>query len=107
MPDKFTGVELARVLGDLRGQKVLLPRSRLGQPDIVSQLEAQGAEVTEIALYDTVPAQPAPEAMAALTQGFDAITFTSPSTVQNFCHIVPEWREMLSGVVIACIGPVT
>lgn len=107
MPNPFTGVELATTLGDLNGQKILLPRSRLGHPDMVSQLEAQGACVTDIALYDTLPIQPAPEAMQELAQGIDAITFTSPSTVQNFCHIVPDWQEMLTGVVIACIGPTT
>lgn len=107
MPDTFTGAELAASLGDLSGRKILLPRSRLGRPDMVSQLEAQGAHVTDIALYDTIPAQPAPEARQELTQGFDAITFTSPSTVQNFCRIVPDWREILSSVVVACIGPTT
>lgn len=107
MPDTFTGVELATALGDLNGRKILLPRSRLGRPDLVSQLEVQGACVTDIALYDTLPAQPVPEARQELAQGFDAITFTSPSTVQNFCHIVPDWQRMLTGVVIACIGPTT
>jgi len=107
MPDSFTGEELVANLGDLTGQKVLLPRSRLGRPEIVAQLQAQGAEVTEIALYDTIPAQPAPEAMLELAYGVDAITFTSPSTVQNFCQMVPHWPSLLNDAVVACIGPVT
>lgn len=107
MPDNFTGEELVANLGDLTGQKVLLPRSRLGRPEIVAQLQAQGAEVTEISLYDTVPMSPSPEAMSELAHGLDAITFTSPSTVQNFCQMVPDWQSLINDVVVACIGPVT
>ncbi|MEJ2748993.1 MAG: uroporphyrinogen-III synthase, partial [Anaerolineae bacterium] len=52
-PNQFTGEALAAGLGDLTGQKVLLPRAKIGRPQIVDLLRQQGAEVDDIALYDT------------------------------------------------------
>jgi uroporphyrinogen III methyltransferase / synthase len=37
------------------------------------------------------------------------VTFTSSSTVHNFIEIIgqKEYKSLLDGVVVACIGPVT
>ena len=105
MPDSFTGEALAAGLGDLRGQEVLLPRARLGRPEIVAALQSQRAVVTEIALYDTVTAVPAQSALENLAQGYEAITFTSPSSVRGFLEICGAYHDPSS--VVACIGPVT
>lgn len=110
VPAVFSGEQLALSLGDLRGQRILLPRARIGRPDIVNRLRAQEAVVDDIALYDTVTAVPTPSALASLAAGFDGLTFTSPSTVLNFLtiwdnHDLPyAWLE---AAVIACIGPAT
>jgi uroporphyrinogen III methyltransferase/synthase len=115
-PDEFVGEALAAGLGDLTGQKVLLPRAKIGRPQIVNLLRQQGAEVADVALYDTVTAVPSPEALAELAQGFDAVTFTSPSSVRNFLKILDNSRpqgfqkplgSLLGQAVIACIGPIT
>lgn len=115
-PDVFVGEALAAGLGDLTGQKVLLPRAQIGRPQIVDLLRQQGAAVDDVALYDTVTAVPTPEALSELDQGFDAITFTSPSSVRNFLKILDNSRpqrfskpsrSILENTVIACIGPVT
>lgn len=116
MPDEFTGEALAAGLGDLTGQKVLLPRAKIGRPQIVELLRQQGAEVNDVALYDTVTAVPTPDALAQLQQGFDVITFTSPSSVRNFLKILDTLRpqrfpkplrSLFDEAVVACIGPVT
>jgi len=112
MPDEFTGEQLAQGLGDLTGQRVLLPRAKIGRPEIVNLLRAQGAAVDDVALYDTVTAVPTPAALAELEKGVDAITFTSPSSVRNFLQTVESrpdrfLKSVRSNVVIACIGPVT
>ena len=40
--------------------------------------------------------------------GVSAITFTSSSTVKNFMHMAgDDAAELLKGVCVACIGPVT
>jgi uroporphyrinogen-III synthase len=115
-PDEFVGEALAAGLGDLSGQHVLLPRAKKGRPQIVNLLRQQGATVDDIALYDTVTAVPTLEALTQLEQGFDIITFTSPSSVRNFLKIIDncqpprranQLRSFLESAIIACIGPVT
>ncbi len=115
-PGEFIGEALALGLGDLTGQRALLPRAKIGRPEIVDLLRRQGAVVDEVALYDTVTAVPAPESLAELEKGFDIITFTSPSSVRNFLKILEDVRprrfgkparSQLNQAIIACIGPVT
>lgn len=115
MPDEFVGTELVLGLGDLTGKKVLLPRAKIGRPEITDLLQEQGADLTEVPLYDTVTAVPTPEAFAELNKGFAAITFTSPSSVRNFFKIMADHPDRLSmplekllqQALIVCIGPVT
>lgn len=105
MPQRFTGQALAAEMGDLQGQRILLPRARLGRPEIVAALAEQGAEVTDIALYDTVTAVPSQQDLDDLAQGYEAITFASPSSVHGFLEISGGAIE--PAAVVACIGPVT
>ncbi len=115
MPEEFVGEELVLGLGDLSGQKVLLPRAKIGRPEIVDLLQERGANLTEVPLYDTVTAVPTPQSWTELNKGFAAITFTSPSSVRNFFKIMAEHRDkvakplesMLQQAVVVCIGPVT
>ena len=105
MPESFTGEALAQGLGELAGQCILLPRARIGGAKIVQTLLEQGAVVTDIALYDTVTAVPEAAALAALALGYEAISFTSPSSVHGFLAI--HGGNPLEEAVVACIGPVT
>jgi uroporphyrinogen-III synthase len=105
MPDTFTGEAMAAGLGNLNGQNILLPRTRLGRPEIVVRLRSQGAHVTDVALYDTVTAVPDPTALEELALGYEAITFASPSSVHGFVEISGD--KPISSAVVACIGPVT
>lgn len=112
VPAEFVGEQLAAGLGDLRGQRALLPRARLGRPEIVTLLQAQGAIVDDIPLYDTVTAAPEAAALARLQAGVDAVTFTSPSSVRNFLKILDDARldsvrRQLDQALIVCIGPIT
>jgi uroporphyrinogen-III synthase len=109
IPEAFTGEQLVLGLGDIAGQKVLLPRAKIGRPEIVELLREHGAMVDEIALYESVAAVPTPAALAEVAKGVDVITFTSPSTVRNFLEIVrPEgFTKAGRSALIACIGPTT
>lgn len=104
MPDSFTGEALAAGLGDLAGQNILLPRARIGSAQIVAGLRSQGAQVMDIALYDTVTAVPEPADLEELALGYEAITFASPSSVHGFLELR---GKPLETAVVACIGPVT
>lgn len=115
MPNEFVGTVLVRGLGDLTGKKVLLPRAKIGRPEITDLLQAQGANLTEVALYDTVTAVPTPKAWIEFNRGAAAITFTSPSSVRNFFKIMADYparliaplEKMLQHTLVVCIGPVT
>lgn len=70
-----------------------------------------GGVAHEIAVYQTVPAEPDPEGLAALRSGVDAVTFTSPSTVENFVELIRrsglDPLRLPANPKIACIGPIT
>lgn len=105
MPDDFRGEALAAGLGDLRGRKVLLPRAKKGRPEIVNMLQSQGAQVVDIPIYDTDTAQPSPEKMQQVEEGYEVLTFASPSSMVGFLKIMNGVVD--PSAVIACIGPVT
>jgi uroporphyrinogen III methyltransferase/synthase len=105
MPQHFTGEALAAGLGDLSGQHILLPRARIGGAAMVERLQSQGAQVQDIALYDTVTAAPDEAARRELDRGYEAISFASPSSVRGFLEICGGQGD--TAAVVACIGPVT
>ena len=110
MPTAFTGVELAATLaqqtgGTLDGRRALLPRASIGRAEIVHALAAVGAQVTDLAIYDTVAVEPPPATRALIRNGVDIVTFTSPSTVNNFFAAIPPTH--IGDAKIAVIGPTT
>lgn len=88
------------------GDAVLLPRSDLASDVLPAGLRAKGWAVDEVIAYRTVPAPPPPADLraAVATGGFDAILFTSGSTVRALlAHSgAPHPRT-----VIGCIGAAT
>jgi uroporphyrinogen-III synthase len=110
VPSEFRAAALVEELEGVEGSLVLVPRSRIGRPEIVEGLRRRGAKVVDVAIYDVVRAVPEAGALSSLAAGFDAITFTSPSSVRNFLGIVEAVGldpELLERATVACIGPVT
>jgi uroporphyrinogen-III synthase len=110
VPDEYIGEALAAALGEPSGQQVLLPRSRKGRPQLVELLQSKGANVDELAIYDTIPARPEPQTLDDIRCGVDVVTFASPSAVEGFLTILDNAQiphSLLDEVVVACIGPVT
>jgi len=109
IPSEFIAEAIVPGLGDVRGQRILLPRAEIARPALVNELEKLGAFPDEIAVYRTLlAARPGPHELQELAQGIDAATFTSSSTVRNFMEILGEDApRLLHGAVIACIGPIT
>lgn len=95
----------------LESKKVLFPRVETGGREIlVKELTASGAEVIEVAAYESrCPEAIAPSALDALQRrAVDIITFASSKTVQNFCHLLKPHPDInLDGICIASIGPQT
>ena len=111
VPEEYVAEAILPGLGDLRGRWVLLPRAEIARKALPDAIVAAGGVAHEIAVYQTLPAEPDPAGLAALKSGVDAVTFTSPSTVENFVEIIR--REGLNPLqlpgnpLVACIGPIT
>ncbi len=90
------------------GVPVLLPGADIGRDVLAKGLSELGAKVERVTAYRTVtPANAAGDARKLLSQGVDAITFTSSSTVRNLVGILEGDKSPLENALIACIGPVT
>jgi uroporphyrinogen III methyltransferase/synthase len=96
---------------DLQGKNVLLPRAAEARPVLPVELRKMGAEVDEVTTYLTENvADNVDLLIEKLTnKSIDLITFTSSSTVKNFKALLPseKFRDLLDGVTIASIGPIT
>ncbi|MDU3173898.1 MAG: uroporphyrinogen-III synthase [Corynebacterium striatum] len=86
--------------------RVLLPRADIAGDALVTGLEELGWEVDDVVAYRTVRAAPPSAEIRDMIKsgGFDAVAFTSGSTVRNLVGIAgkPHART-----IIACIGPST
>ena len=108
VPETHLPEALAAGLGDVRGQRVLLPAAALARETLAQALTERGAQVEAVAAYRTRPAAPDPAVLAKLRRGVDAITFTSASTVRSFAaQAGPELAALTQQAVIACLGPIT
>lgn len=111
IPEEYVAESILPGLGDLRGRWVLLPRAEIARKALPEAICAAGGIPHEIAVYKTLPVEPDPTGLAALQQGVDIITFTSPSTVHNFIAIVRQSgldpMALPGDPVFACIGPIT
>ncbi|MFT0745584.1 uroporphyrinogen-III C-methyltransferase [Synechococcus sp. RC10B2] len=115
MPSEFVAEALLPIWPEpVQGQRILFPRVESGgREELVQGLRQRGAEVVEVAAYQsTCPAAADPQVLEALkTRQVDILTFASSKTVQHFAHLLrqaglgPEvWDPP---VQIAAIGPKT
>jgi uroporphyrinogen III methyltransferase/synthase len=96
---------------DIQGSRVLFPRADKARDVIPQELKRMGAHVDSPVVYRNIfPDRLPPETLFALEKrSVDCITFTSSSTVQNLATMLGEelMLDMLKGVVVASIGPIT
>lgn len=111
VPEEYVAESILPGLGDLAGKWVLLPRAEIARKALPEAILHAGGVAHEIAVYKTLPAQPDSNGLTALEEGVDWITFTSPSTVQNFAEILRQRKldplHLEGDPKIACIGPIT
>jgi uroporphyrinogen III methyltransferase/synthase len=86
--------------------RVFLPRADIATENLVAGLVDLGWEVDDVTAYRTVRATPPPAPIReAIKSGkFDAVVFTSSSTVRNLVGIAGKPHP---STVIAAIGPAT
>jgi uroporphyrinogen III methyltransferase/synthase len=86
--------------------RVLLPRADIATETLVARLNELGWETEDVTAYRTVRAAPPPAPIREAIKGggFDAVLFTSSSTVRNLIGIAGKPHAV---TVIAVIGPQT
>ncbi|MGH8867171.1 MAG: uroporphyrinogen-III synthase [Actinomycetes bacterium] len=86
--------------------RVLLPRADIATDTLAAGLKELGWEVDDVTAYRTVRAAPPPATIREAIKGggFDAVLFTSSSTVRNLVGIAGKPHAC---TIVACIGPAT
>jgi uroporphyrinogen III methyltransferase / synthase len=86
--------------------RVLLPRADIATETLLARLTSLGWECEDVTAYRTVRAAPPPAPIREAIKGggFDAVLFTSSSTVRNLIGIAGKPHAV---TVIAAIGPET
>lgn len=114
VPEQFTAEGVVAAFADVgvAGKQVLFPRADGARELIAAELTGLGAQVVAPIVYcNRVPQQLTEAAREALElRQLDVITFSASSTVRNLAALVGgagRLAELLEGVVVASIGPIT
>lgn len=115
MPEVYNGETLGSLLGEKLpdGSRVLIARSAIGNPKLVTSMEQQVKElgksvaVTDLAIYETVTKQNELIPIAHLFERdeIDGVFFTSASTVRAFQQTNPKVDP--TKITALCIGEMT
>lgn len=93
---------LAKELPRVERKRILLVRAEGADARMKSILTERGASVDEVHPYRVMINRP-----SSLLEDYDAVLFTSPSTVSSFIEIAGGSRAKSLGRIVCCIGPVT
>jgi uroporphyrinogen III methyltransferase / synthase len=101
-PSTFLTEQLARELSEVDAKHILLVRAEGTDEKMRSILIERGAKVDEIHPYRVTTSK-----HTGALEAYDAILFTSPSTVSSFVEITGVSQLRDQGKIVCCIGPVT
>lgn len=113
VPDSYRAESVIEAFSkeNIQGAGILLPRAGGARPVLPVELEKMGAQVHEIISYHARPVSDDADNLIAMLEqkAVDLVTFTSSSTATNFRDLLPNdrFKELMAGVGIASIGPVT
>lgn len=111
IPEEYRAEGLAeRLIGRiLPGESVLLARAEEARDVLPQCLRTLGAEVWDVPVYKTVSGSADKGLLKSMLEDkqIQAVTFTSSSTVRNFCRLIDNQAELLDGVKLFSIGPLT
>ncbi|MFQ5486228.1 MAG: uroporphyrinogen-III synthase, partial [Desulfobacterales bacterium] len=114
VPKSFSSNGIAEELrrSDISGKKFFVPCSSIARDDLSQRLGKMGAEVTRLAIYDTILpdcSETEKTVEAILNRKPDIFIFTSPSTFHNFVKILnlTTPKDYFSRKTVAAIGPTT
>lgn len=112
-PEKYIAESVVEALrGKTKGKRILLVRARIARDVLPDELKKSAAGVDVIEAYETKVPAGAQQKLEKIFTGKanrpDVITFTSSSTVNNLLGLLGDNpQELLQGVHMASIGPVT
>lgn len=101
-PSTFLTERLARELPEVNGMQILLVRAEGTDEKMRSILMERGAKVDEVHPYRVKANK-----HSSPPEAYDAILFTSPSTVFRFVEIMRGGGAEVQDGIVCCIGPVT
>lgn len=110
VPGQYRVGDLAEGLRELVSQsdRLLIPRSSGGSPELAAMLKEKGIVYDNIALYDITSRTKPGEDMAGSLEKLDYVTFASASGVEAFFERLEEGsRRLLDALKVVCIGDVT
>ncbi|MHB8172327.1 MAG: uroporphyrinogen-III C-methyltransferase [Thermincolia bacterium] len=113
VPGEFVAEAILEGLKDkeMAGKRVLLPRADIARKVLPDTLKEMGARVDDVVAYKTVKGGGnIGQLREMLTKKqIQIVTFTSSSTVKNFVELLatPDYLQLMAGVKVACIGPIT
>ncbi|MDR4493806.1 MAG: uroporphyrinogen-III C-methyltransferase [Nitrospirales bacterium] len=114
VPKDFQAEGILSALGDLgiSGKRILIPRAKVAREILPEQLQTMGAEVDVVTTYQALPSVLDVDRIRQRLahREIQYLTFTSSSTVRNFCNLFPNRQELASLVedtIVSCIGPIT
>jgi len=111
IPPSYKAEDLAETLLPRlkNGGRVLLARAKEARNVLPDTLKEAGVEVDVVPVYQTISdCENKEELLSALKdKAVDCITFTSSSTVTNLLKALDEEKQLLEGVTLAAIGPIT
>ena len=105
VPERFVAEALVEALSglELDGRRVLVARAAEARAVLPEALRERGAQVDDVALYDTL-AEPLGDAQRVALERATYVTFTSSSTVR---FLLDSGVRPPAGARIVSIGPVT
>ena len=110
VPDEYRAEQIVSAIGikRIRGKRFLIPRAEVAREALPEILRDQDAkEVVVAPSYRTIKpkgAQIARMRELIASRAIDLMTFTSSSTVTNFCELIGTSGK---GISAAAIGPIT
>lgn len=113
VPSDFNAAAIADELLPLLpdGARVLLPQSEIASPALEQRLSEHSVKVSTVTAYRTVIGSGGADVPALLrARQIDALTFTSPSTVDNFLQRLANEggsADFIHNSPVACIGSTT
>lgn len=113
LPETYRAESIVKAFSniEIKNKKILLPRAKKARSVLPEELKKMGADVFDLSAYETEQVTEGKKNLIELleNQKIDMVTFTSSSTVKNFKNLLPlnRFKELVSKVTCACIGPIT